>query len=207
MSVNFNCTPKYFLTLPGSNKVKKGLDRYRLALSKGMKIGNRRGCNWKEAMRELLNPKANKKIKHYIWYVFPQPKPTAEEQSLLNSQGIKISEASKYFYISKSEAEEWLLDAPLRNCLFQSLDALLNAGLDTPRIKNYKQLKAYLGDTDLKKFTSFEVFFISILRHNKKIHDFLKSEGTKITNQIYDPETESGKLIGIYHHLLILFLL
>lgn len=191
---SFNCTKKNFLiSSPKKASSSSGLDRFRDAL----KNGTRRGVSLKKALAELNDTKIKKKSRHYIWYVFPQPKPNKLTLDQFKAAGIVLSADTKKYFITNLETEEWLLDSYLRNALFKSLNGLYYGNSITARFKNFTHLSNYLGD-DVVKFSSFIDHFKKIMEKSQKIKDLLALKNKTLESKKSNPKTPEGKIITIY---------
>jgi uncharacterized protein (DUF1810 family) len=165
---------------------KKSIERFEEAYRKGIKGGtkviknkreyklDRNGVNYKTALKEMKNKKIKKKQTDYIWYIFPQPK--------VINKGVKLSETTKYFFITEDEVEDFLSNSYLSKSLHDILIELRRK-CENRRFK----LRDYFG-ADNVKFESFRGIFL------KKVKELLDTtnRGNGILEGIHDSLVSCG---------------
>ena len=142
------------------NKYTPEIERFRDAYQYGItanaikKRGNDtfkfhiRGDSWTAANQEIVFNK-QKKL-HYMWYIFPQPRPNIS----------RLSQTSQYFHISDEEVILFLNDKYLLENLSYAVQNLVTYHNDNPvTLKRFFELNG-----DDVKFSSFRRKFLEILR-------------------------------------------
>ena len=107
-----------------------------------------KGVSWRAAHHEIIFKK-QKKL-HYMWYIFPQPKPNIK----------KLSQTSQYFHILDEEVILFLHNKYLLEHLSYAVKSLVIYHND-----NTQTLKKFFErNGDDIKFSSFRRKFLEILR-------------------------------------------
>ena len=141
-------------------KPKESIKRFVEAHENGWNNGERTGCTYKVALQELNDTKITKKSKHYIWYVFPQPKFNPGMFS-------RLSKTTKHFFISDSQTVDYINNIYLRSHLLETLTIINN------RFNSNNAFKRYF-DNDYGKFKSFVNHFYSVFTQHSILKKYSK---------------------------------
>ena len=141
-------------------KPKESIKRFVEAQEKGWNNNERTGCTYKVALQELNDTKITNKSKHYIWYVFPQPKFNTD-------MFFRLSKTTRYFFISDSETVDYINNIYLRSHLLKTL-TIINT-----RFNSNNAFNKYFND-DYGKFKSFVNHFHSIFIQNPTLKKYSK---------------------------------
>lgn len=139
----------------------ESIKRFVEAHENGWDNGERTGCTYKVALQELNDTKITKKSKHYIWYVFPQPK------FILPGMFSRLSKTTKHFFISDSQTVDYINNIYLRRHLLKTL-TIINT-----RFNSNNAFNKYFN-VDYGKFKSFVNHFHSIFIQNPTLKKYSK---------------------------------